>query len=482
MTLFLKAPLPADASNDVSFTRSCVGDEMGDESAKKSHSARPRRDSAESDPTHCSSFWIFLGILFCLVLIVIVREYRNISFGADRVLSNEAKPTSPKALRSELALEHDAQLESNAGSRADSIAASVSNSAAKPARSLSESTPPAVLSSASAPPMASESASERPMALQETQGERNLPHTLPPRDGSFIVIGDFGHRGNTQQRRVALTLAKFTESTKVSFIASSGDNFYPGGVSGVTDVQFRTSWRNVYTAPSLQLPWLMAIGNHDYKGSVEALEEYSEDSRWSAKRHRKVIFPFSAADGDIPGCLALIFIDTTTLVRSGWGKVSGLTRANGPEKASAELDWLNSSLSSAAHTCAATVVIGHHPGVTCGKHSNTEDVRSSVFPLLLAHGADVYISGHDHHLAHLTYTDNSATAVADGAFIDQIVSGGGSLVSPAGKSSPFTVWHEESPGFTVHKFNATHGQHTFIHGATGAVIYSFTRRLKTKAH
>jgi hypothetical protein len=233
---------------------------MGDESAKKSHSARPRRDSAESDPTHCSSFWIFLGILFCLVLIVIVREYRNISFGADRVLSNEAKPTSPKALRSELALEHDAQLESNAGSRADSIAASVSNSAAKPARSLSESTPPAVLSSASAPPMASESASERPMALQETQGERNLPHTLPPRDVSFIVIGDFGHRGNTQQRRVALTLAKFTESTKVSFIASSGDNFYPGGVSGVTDVQFRTSWRNVYTAPSLQLPWLMAIG------------------------------------------------------------------------------------------------------------------------------------------------------------------------------------------------------------------------------
>jgi hypothetical protein len=77
---------------------------------------------------------------------------------------------------------------------------------------------------------------------------------------SFIAIGDWGRGGLYGQQETAITLAHWAASANVSFIVSVGDNFYPTGVSGVTDPQFDTSWRLVYSAPGAQRPWLSVFG------------------------------------------------------------------------------------------------------------------------------------------------------------------------------------------------------------------------------
>jgi tartrate-resistant acid phosphatase type 5 len=218
-------------------------------------------------------------------------------------------------------------------------------------------------------------------------------------------------------------------------------------------------------------------GNHDYQGSIAAQEAYAEDPRWSAMRNRTVTIPLPSAGGGGDGpCLALVFIDTTPLVQRYWDQteIPGLTRSIGEATTTAELAWLNASLATASRTCTAIAVIGHHPGLSCGRHGNTDEILSRVFPLLVAHGADVYISGHDHHLSHLAYVHQT------GESLEQIVSGGGSSITGAGKINPSTVWFQDSPGFTVHRFNATHAKHTFVHGDTGAEIYTFIKPHKPK--
>jgi len=61
------------------------------------------------------------------------------------------------------------------------------------------------------------------------------------------------------------------EHHPLSFVLSLGDNFYKRGVKSVYDKQWKTTWEDVYlTYPSLKVPWQATLGNHDYKGNVQA--------------------------------------------------------------------------------------------------------------------------------------------------------------------------------------------------------------------
>lgn len=45
------------------------------------------------------------------------------------------------------------------------------------------------------------------------------------------------------------------EKKAVDFIISTGDNFYPSGLTGENDPAFDQSFSNIYTAPSLLKTW-----------------------------------------------------------------------------------------------------------------------------------------------------------------------------------------------------------------------------------
>ena len=92
------------------------------------------------------------------------------------------------------------------------------------------------------------------------------PPPLPGQNASFsfLVVGDWGRDGGFGQKRVARSMSKVASEIRPSFVISTGDNFYEGGLSGPHDQQFHNSFTDIYRHLHLQVPWLAVLGNHDY--------------------------------------------------------------------------------------------------------------------------------------------------------------------------------------------------------------------------
>ena len=62
-----------------------------------------------------------------------------------------------------------------------------------------------------------------------------------------------------------------------------------------------------------------------------------------------------------------------------------------------------------------------------------------------------------------------------------VISGAGSrLRSGASPGSPHLRWYADENGFTVHSFNRTHAQHTFV-GSNGTTVHVVLRPLRSAA-
>ncbi|KAB2090056.1 hypothetical protein ES319_A03G101400v1 [Gossypium barbadense] len=101
---------------------------------------------------------------------------------------------------------------------------------------------------------------------------------------SFLVIGDWGRKGAYNQSQVALQVG---ENLGIDFVISTGDNFYEKGLATPYDPHFKHSFTNIYSANSLQKQWYSVLGNHDYRGDVQAQLSpilRKIDSRWLCLR------------------------------------------------------------------------------------------------------------------------------------------------------------------------------------------------------
>jgi tartrate-resistant acid phosphatase type 5 len=92
----------------------------------------------------------------------------------------------------------------------------------------------------------------------------------------FSVLGDWGWNGKRNQTEVAKIMAKHGVG---SFIISAGDNFQVVGVRSVQDPLWMLTYEMPFSDPSLECEWYVALGNHDYKGEVQAEIDYSKISR-----------------------------------------------------------------------------------------------------------------------------------------------------------------------------------------------------------
>ena len=220
---------------------------------------------------------------------------------------------------------------------------------------------------------------------------------------SFAVIGDWG-KGTPEQQREAQTFGRVARDHGARFIISTGDNFYPRGVVSVTDSNWKTLFEDVYSAPSLMVPWHIVLGNHDHRGSTAAQIEYSKTSaRWRLPapyyKHSEHI-----ADGiDVD----FFFLDTTPLYQaSHW-----------PWKLwpfeSEQYAWLRLKL--AASTADWKIVVGHHPVFSGGGHGNTPILIEKLKPLFEQYGVSAYFNGHDHALEHIIVNGVNYFTVGAGA-------------------------------------------------------------------
>lgn len=236
---------------------------------------------------------------------------------------------------------------------------------------------------------------------------------------AFLAVGDWGRDGGSHQRDVADQMGRAAQRIGSRFVASTGDNFYESGVQSAQDPQWKTSYENVYTAPSLQTPWYALLGNHDYKGLPQGQIDYAAASpRWRMpSRYYKVAgSEVGAAHVD------LFFIDTSPLVHSYRAKVESVIARNiAGQDVVAQLAWLDQELGRSQVPW--KLVFGHHTIYSGGsEHGNTVELVAQVKPILERHGVQAYINGHEHDLQHIRVGQ-----------IDYICTGAGSDVRPTGR-------------------------------------------------
>ncbi|KAK8647524.1 hypothetical protein V6N13_121259 [Hibiscus sabdariffa] len=230
---------------------------------------------------------------------------------------------------------------------------------------------------------------------------------------SFLVVGDWGRRGSYNQSAVAFQMGRIGEKLDIDFIVSTGDNFYDNGLTSVHDPAFRESFTHVYTANSLQKPWYSVLGNHDYRGNVEAqlspiLQTF--DKRWSCMRSFVVKTEL----------LDIFFVDTTPFVDKYFLEPEEHTYDwEGIQPRKIYLSNLIKDLKSEMRNSTAKwkFVAGHHAIKSLGHHGETTELVKFLLPLIKENDIDVYMNGHDHCLEHITSIDGS---------IQYLTSGGGS--------------------------------------------------------
>jgi acid phosphatase len=249
--------------------------------------------------------------------------------------------------------------------------------------------------------------------LLKTSAALTTAATLPAQAATetlnFVLIGDWGRRGHDNQTNVAQQMGVTAAAINSRFTVSMGDNFYENGVTGLDDPQWQASFEKIYTADSLQSPWKIILGNHDYRGNVQAQLDYAKTSkRWQLPA-RYYVETQPLPDG---AKADFFYLDTSPFITKYIG-----TRTNiSGQDSQAQLNWLDAALQKS--TAQWKIVIGHHPIYTAlapdsyGEH-DTPELIARLDPILRKHGIRIYINGHDHNLQSVTL--NNLTYVTNGA-------------------------------------------------------------------
>lgn len=234
----------------------------------------------------------------------------------------------------------------------------------------------------------------------------------------FIAFGDFG-MGNPTQKRVARAMESFCQSEPCDFALLLGDNIYPDGVDSPRDPQWKRKFEDPYR--KLEINFYPSLGNHDYRGNIEAQIQYSKvNEKW--KMPNRYYF-FSKCHIDF------FVIDTEDFD-------------------SDQADWLLEKILKSRAPW--KVVYGHRPVFSHGGHGNNNALKKELLPLLMDQ-VDFYLAGHDHHLEY----------ISKGYRPDFIVSGSAAESRPVekGKSNLFA---ESIPGFAHFKFTKTKSTIQFV--------------------
>ncbi|MBL8939904.1 MAG: metallophosphoesterase [Archangium sp.] len=286
----------------------------------------------------------------------------------------------------------------------------------------------------------------------------------------FIAVGDTG-KGNAGQNAVGQAMGTICAQRGCDFVVLLGDNFYPTGVTSVTDPQWQTAFVQPYS--TVNAPFYAVLGNHDYGGDGAGYEANKADvevaySQVNPKwRMPSLHYRFTQGHAEF------FALDTN---RSFWGP-----NGTGDTQTRADINaWLGAS------TATWKIALGHHPYKSNGPHGNAGNYdcqqilgQCVSLPLftdgrhiknfletIVCGRADVYLSGHDHSLQWLTPTCNGTHLM---------VSGGGASATTNDTTNP-VHYQTTDLGFLYVELNGRTFTGTF-YGETGNVLFtrSFTK-------
>jgi hypothetical protein len=252
-------------------------------------------------------------------------------------------------------------------------------------------------------------------------------------DGDYTANDDYPNQPTFEvyQKIVGKALGAQCAKSKCSFVLGTGDNFYTLGIdaaAGVYDPQWKTSWSDVYSAPSLRkIPFYHCLGNHDYGASyfVQASDPsiygilnkshsiwpqieytyYDTTGQWNLP------FRYYSKDLSSDGIkVQLTVIDSNPLLTvkycdAGPGTTyygPAMTQNCQPAEQTAQLEFLTNSLKKGKAEGAWNLVMGHHPIVS---------IPDFLYPLysqwvgdkLAENPPNMWFNGHDHTTAHFRH-------------------------------------------------------------------------------
>ena len=217
------------------------------------------------------------------------------------------------------------------------------------------------------------------------------------KDVNLFLVSDVGREGCHYQQVVASLMNDMAAKVKPMAIVATGDTHHGNGVKSVKDNDWAQNFENIYYHPRLKsLAWYPAFGNHEYRGSTQAMIDYSKVTpRWKmSNRYYTTVFQKGGTS------VRLVVIDTTPLIDKYRENEKYADAAEQDKEA--QLQWLDEVLSKAKEDW--VIVAGHHPIHADTKKNKIErtNMRNTVNEVLRNHNnVDIYLCGHIHNFQHL---------------------------------------------------------------------------------
>jgi tartrate-resistant acid phosphatase type 5 len=257
--------------------------------------------------------------------------------------------------------------------------------------------------------------------------------------------------------------------------------------------RFKTTFEDVYSAPSLQnIPFYAIAGNHDHGGNVSAQIAYGSDglhkTRWVYPDwYYNVTETLPIPGGKTVEFEVLLFDSViglgnsdVTLEDGSVHELNGdeLPGPSDPPRAEKQWEWLEARMK--ASTADYLWVGAHYPVWSIASHGPTLGLVLRLRPLLEKYGAH-FFNGHDHDLEHIKeenstvnyvttgsgmaccYGDTNLKKVPKGSVKFAMVGPGGSEFQPM----PFTPLS----GFTSYRVGAD-SMRVVFHAHNGTVLYT----------
>ncbi len=280
-------------------------------------------------------------------------------------------------------------------------------------------------------------------------------------DLTLLVANDLGRNGYYDQRPIAATMGEMAEAIEPEAVLALGDVFHYEGVRSIMDPLWMSNFENIYQHPELMIEWLPVCGNHEYRGSTQAVVDYSQVSRRWAMPAKYYAHTFQSKKTSVK----VILLDTTPLIDKYRDNTAKYPDAAG-ENIEAQLAWLEQELKAATEQW--VVVAGHHPiyAGTTKSGSERTDMQERVDKILRRYRVDMYVCGHIHNFQHIK---------ADGSDIDYVVNSSASLSRPKVEAVDGAQFLNGKSGFSVIGASAEALTLTMI-DAEGNILYTLSRK------
>ena len=282
-------------------------------------------------------------------------------------------------------------------------------------------------------------------------------------DINLFIANDLGRNGYYEQKPIAELMGKMGEEIGPEAVIAAGDVHHFEGVISTQDPLWMTNYELIYSHPELMISWFPVLGNHEYRGSTQAVLDYRNVSRrWEiGGRYYTKVYDDNGVS------IRLVLIDTTPLINryhhdSTYPDVDS-------QDIDAQLKWIDETLNAAKEDW--VIVVGHHPMYAQTKKDEIEqkDMQSRLPPILQQYKDKVamYVCGHIHNFQHIRRGNDG---------IDYVVNTSASLARKV-SATEGTVFCSPSEGFSV--VSATKQQlNLYMIDKTGNVIHQINKSKK----